>query len=85
ATIDSHGVIKEGVNGYALDRNDFREVLLQTLYQDGTTWIEPEVIIRYPRVNAELLASIRRKEVGAFVTHFRKNNLERTSNIELAA
>ncbi len=85
ATIDSHGVIKEGVNGYALDRNDFRKVILQTLYQDGTTWIEPEVIIRYPRVNAELLASIRSKEVGAFVTHFRKNNRERTSNIVLAA
>lgn len=85
ATIDSRGVIKEGENGYALDRHDFREVLLQTLYQDGTTWIEPKVVMRYPRVTAELLASIRRKEVGAFVTHFRKNNLERTSNIELAA
>jgi vancomycin resistance protein YoaR len=85
ATIDSQGVIKEGVNGYALNRNVFQEVLLQTLYQEGTTWIEPEVTIRYPRVNAELLASIRRNEVGAFITHFRKNNRERTSNIVLAA
>ncbi|MYL63591.1 hypothetical protein GLW07_09535 [Bacillus hwajinpoensis] len=85
ASIDSQGVIKDGVNGYALNRTIFREVLLQTLYQEGTTWMEPEVTILYPRVNAELLASIRSKEVGAFVTHFRKNNLERTSNIVLAA
>ena len=85
AYIDQHGSIREGVNGYRLNRDKFRTKVLETLYHKGTTWIKPDTMIRYPRVNAELLASIRRKEVGAFVTYFRKNNLERTSNIVLAA
>ncbi|WP_226658514.1 VanW family protein [Pseudalkalibacillus hwajinpoensis] len=85
AFIDQHGSIREGVSGYRLKREKFQTKILETLYQKGTTWVEPDVVIQYPRVNAELLASIRRKEVGAFVTHFRKSNVERTSNIVLAA
>ncbi len=85
AYLEEGGAIKEGVNGYRLNKEKFQVKMLQTMYQEGTTWINPDVKIDYPRVNSELLASIRRKQIGAFVTHFRKANLERTSNIVLAA
>ncbi|WP_273850231.1 VanW family protein [Guptibacillus spartinae] len=85
AYLDDGGVIREGVNGYRLNKEKFQMKMLETIYQEGTTWMVPEVKVQYPRVNAELLASIQRKQLGAFVTHFKKANIERTTNIVLAA
>lgn len=85
ASIDKEGTIVDGSNGYKLNRDAFREGVLQSLYRNGSTWLQPELTILYPKVNAELLSSIRRKQIGGFVTYFRKGNLERTKNIVLAA
>ncbi|MFK3959494.1 VanW family protein [Guptibacillus hwajinpoensis] len=85
ASIDKEGTIVDGSNGYKLNRDAFREGVLHILYRNGSTWLQPELTILYPKVNAELLSSIRRKQIGGFVTYFRKGNLERTKNIVLAA
>lgn len=85
AYIDNQGAIVDGVNGYKLHRGAFRENLIRSLYLNSSNWIQPDITIVYPKVNAELLSSIRKKQVGGFVTYFRKGNLERTKNIMLAA
>lgn len=85
AYLDNGGAIREGINGYRVNKEKLQEQMLQNLYQEGTTWVEPYTTIQYPRVNSELLSLIRKKQIGAFVTHFRKGNLERTANIVLAA
>src|SRR5699024_11278997 len=38
----------------------------------------------YPRVDSELLAEIRSKEIGYYVTHYNENNKQRSHNIQLA-
>ncbi len=84
AYINENGAIVDGVAGLELNQNSFKEEFLHALYNNGTTMIDPKVTYIHPKVDAELLAMIRAKQVGTFVTYFRGNNKERKTNIFLA-
>ncbi|WP_052360682.1 VanW family protein [Oceanobacillus manasiensis] len=71
--------------GRTLDRETF-EVLFRSAYYDGNIeYINVPTIPVYPRVDRSLLEEIQAKELGSYITYYKKNNKERSENIALAA
>jgi vancomycin resistance protein YoaR len=85
AYLDEHNHIVEHENGYTLHRSEFQKQLLKALFSKGTATIEVPLQVLYPRVDSELLSSIRSKKIGQYVTYFNQRNIERTHNINIAA
>ncbi|MFB4169555.1 VanW family protein [Virgibacillus sp. JSM 102003] len=85
AKLDDDGQIVQEKPGIMLDRIKFRQ-LFQEYFYEGS---REEIILPkqkiYPRVDSELLAEIREKILGSYITYFKKNNKERSHNIVLAA
>jgi vancomycin resistance protein YoaR len=85
AVIDQYGnVITEQV-GYGLNRQLFIEQVYSYFFNTGVSKIEVPIQAFYPKVDSELLAEIRNKKIGAYVTSFNAYNKERTINLNLAA
>ncbi|HLR79447.1 MAG TPA: VanW family protein [Bacillota bacterium] len=84
ATINKQGKIVPEKPGYKLDRSAFKQKFY-TLFYNGTKkkMTVPKRKV-YPRVDSELLAEIRSKEIGYYVTHYNENNKQRSHNIQLA-
>lgn len=85
AKLDEDGQIIKEEPGRALDRQKFHKLFLGYFYQgtpEETALPKRKV---YPRVDSELLAEIREHKIGHYTTNFKKNNEERSRNIELAA
>jgi vancomycin resistance protein YoaR len=85
ASIDKKGSIITGQVGYNLDRQKFTEQFYSYYTEDGPATLEVPVYFIYPKVDSELLADIRTKQIGDYSTYFNSNNKERTHNISLAA
>ncbi|HLR68042.1 MAG TPA: VanW family protein [Virgibacillus sp.] len=84
ASLDDEGNIVSGKPGTALDKRAFELAFRKFVYQGKPSEMELPMRRVYPRVDSELLSEIREKEIGDYVTHFKKDNKERVTNIKLA-
>ncbi|ASN07190.1 VanW family protein [Virgibacillus necropolis] len=84
ATLNKTGEIVEGKPGIRLDKPKFQTLFSSSFYKDKPKKIEVPTKSNYPRVDTELLAEIKEKEIGHYVTYFKKGNKERSHNIKLA-
>ncbi|WNR43304.1 VanW family protein [Paenibacillus roseipurpureus] len=85
ATInDSGGIVKE-MSGIRLNRRAFREQFYSRFYDEGPLKMELPVQFIYPKVDSELLASIRVRPIGYYVTYFNSRNHHRFTNLKLAS
>ncbi|MCM3782169.1 VanW family protein [Neobacillus mesonae] len=85
ARIAPDGQIVEGLNGYRLDRRKMMILFYDYYYGKGAATVEVPTYTLYPKVDAEVLSSIRTKPIGYYVTYFNSNNKNRSHNIALAA
>ncbi|SDJ86352.1 Vancomycin resistance protein YoaR, contains peptidoglycan-binding and VanW domains [Sediminibacillus albus] len=85
AGIDDLGRIKPAKPGHQLDRQQFSELFAYYYYANQLNEVEAPLRVVHPRVDEELLASIREKPIGKYVTYYNSNNKERSQNIVLAA
>jgi vancomycin resistance protein YoaR len=85
ATINDLGKIVPGQVGYRLYRKQFKEEFYTYFFANGPSKIEVPELDIYPKVDSELLAHIRIRQIGQYVTYFNSNNNSRVHNISLAA
>lgn len=85
AVIDDSGRIVPEQAGIELNKKAFMEQLLTYFYQNGPSTIAAPTRSIYPRVDSEILATIKNKRIGHYVTYFNSRNRERSHNISLAA
>lgn len=85
AKLNDKGEIVQEKPGVVLDRIKFQQHFQDFFYRgDQDEMILPAQEV-YPRVDSELLAEIREKEIGSYITYFKEGNKERSHNIMLAA
>ncbi|WP_085524384.1 VanW family protein [Tuberibacillus sp. Marseille-P3662] len=84
ATINKDGNIVQGKPGFKVDQAQLSETFYNYFY--GHRSVKTTVPTRpvYPKVDAELLADIRTKQIGDYQTYFKKSKRARTNNISLA-
>ncbi|MGM0873243.1 MAG: VanW family protein [Bacillota bacterium] len=85
ASIDEYGNLVSEKMGHKLNRKKFTEEFYTTYYKKGSDTIEMPLQTLYPKVDSELLASIRTKRISQFITYFNSRNKERSHNIYLAS
>ena len=85
AKIDDRGNIIPEIPGSRLNQASFKDQLITYMYSNGPMSIEVPRQTLYPRVDSELLASIRTKVIGYYVTYFNSRNTQRSHNINLAS
>ncbi|WEK55054.1 MAG: VanW family protein [Candidatus Cohnella colombiensis] len=85
AVIGQRGEIVPETLGSKLDRQKLVSRMEAFFYEGDTSVIETPMSPVYPKVDGELLAFIREKRIGSYVTYFNSRNRNRTHNIELAA
>ncbi|MBU9713643.1 VanW family protein [Evansella tamaricis] len=85
ATINTHGQIVPGKDGHILDQTAFKTEFLTYFYNHGPSQLEIPTIILHPKVDSELLATIRVQQISGYTTYFNKKNHERSHNINLAS
>ncbi|RLQ96117.1 hypothetical protein D9X91_07430 [Falsibacillus albus] len=85
ARIGPSGKIIIEKNGHTLNRRKFKEIFYTNYYRKSDSDYEVPLRNVYPKVDSELLAHIRTKQIGHYVTYFNSYNKERTNNISLAA
>lgn len=84
ATISDAGVIVKEIPGARLNKKAFVEQFYQHFYSEGPLKFDVPLMPIYPKVDSELLASIRVHPIGYYVTYFNSNNKHRFTNIKLA-
>jgi vancomycin resistance protein YoaR len=85
AKIDKYGNIISEQVGYRLNRQKFKQSFYQYYFGRGHSQIEVPKQTLHPRVDSELLADIRIKRIGQYVTYFNSRNKQRSHNISLAS
>ncbi|MFV2047609.1 VanW family protein [Metabacillus sp. YM-086] len=85
AYLDEHGQIKSEEMGHKLDQEKWKANVYVTYLQKGSNSIEVPVKTIYPKVDSELLTSIKAKLISHYVTYFNSRNMERSHNIKLAS
>lgn len=78
------GIVPE-VIGYTLDEERFAELFYDFMYREGSPGFEVPRRVLYPRVDSEILAPLREKAIGYYVTYYNSRNQSRSHNIQLAA
>ena len=84
AIINQYGSIVPEQVGYRLHRLKFIRQMYAHYFNDTNSIEEIPLQVIYPKVDSELLDSIRRKKIGRYTTTFNSNKKERTMNISLA-
>ncbi|MEB2266248.1 VanW family protein [Priestia megaterium] len=85
ARIDKSGQIVPEQAGVKLYHKDFAEKFYTYFFNGGTSTLEIPTLPVPPRVDKELLATIRIKQIGHYHTVFNPHNKNRSHNISLAA
>lgn len=85
ARIDQYGAIVPEQLGYKLDRIKFREAFYQYYFGQGSATIALPKSPLYPKVDSELLANLRVKQIAIYTTYFNSRKKGRVQNIKLAA
>ncbi|WP_180271516.1 VanW family protein [Fredinandcohnia onubensis] len=79
----SNEIIKEQV-GVKLNKDKFSKLFYSSFFGKAD-YLEVPIQRIYPRVDSELLSTIRVRQIGQYVTHFNSSNKERSTNIALSA
>ncbi|WP_226527846.1 VanW family protein [Metabacillus niabensis] len=85
ASLDPHGRLISEKTGLKLNRELWKKTFYTRYFSEGPSTIELPTETLYPKVDSELLSSIKEKMVGQYVTFFNSRNGERTHNIKLAS
>lgn len=85
ARIGSNGQIVPGRNGFKLNRKELLKHYYAYIYGSGPASFEAPMYPVYPKVDTELLASLRAKQIGYYVTYYNSSNSDRSHNIVLSA
>lgn len=85
ARFGNSGAIIPEVIGYTLDEERFAELFYDFMYGEGSPAFEVPRRALYPRVDSEILAPLREKAIGYYVTYYNSRNQSRSHNIHLAA
>ncbi|MHA7964009.1 VanW family protein [Paenibacillus sp. CAU 1782] len=85
AVLDGYGAIVPEKPGATLDRFAFEIALMRYLYEGGPTVLEIPLRPIYPRVDSEILSSIKMNAIGRYTTYYNSRNANRAENIYLAA
>lgn len=85
AGIDQGGNIVPERTGAQLDRSAFTERFYSYFYGQGSSRLEVPLTAIYSKVDSELIAQIRTRTIGYYVTYFNGGNESRYHNITLAA
>jgi vancomycin resistance protein YoaR len=85
AKIGDHGEIIPEQIGYKLDRRKFTTQFYTYFFGGGPSIIEAPRTPVYPKIDSELLANIREKPIGHYITYFNSGNKNRSHNIAIAA
>ncbi|WP_138754097.1 VanW family protein [Paenibacillus sinopodophylli] len=85
ATLDGAGRIKPEQAGSKLDRSAMKIQFYRFIFEGGFSQLEAPMMVAYPRVDSELLSSIKVKKIGYYATYYNPNNKNRTHNVHLAA
>ncbi|MWC29289.1 VanW family protein [Paenibacillus sp. MMS18-CY102] len=78
------GIVQEKI-GSKLDRNRFTEQFYRFIVEGGESKVELPQKFIYPKVDSELIALIREKQIGHYTTYYNSRNANRSHNIALAA
>ncbi|MEC5425155.1 VanW family protein [Virgibacillus sp. C22-A2] len=84
AKLNKSGEIIPEKLGVTLDIDKFTILFRKTFYQEDAKGLQAPLMNTYPRIDRALLEEIYEKELGSYVTHFKKSNEERSHNIYLA-
>jgi vancomycin resistance protein YoaR len=84
ASLDQYGNIIPETIGTAIDRQTFTEQFYSYLFENHSTKLEIPMLQVYPKVDSEILADIRSKRIGRYITSFNTRNKKRSTNIQLA-
>lgn len=85
ASFDEGGQLLSERMGHKLNRKKWDEKFYTSFFSKGPATVEIPTETLYPKVDSELLSSIKDKIVGQYSTFFNSNNSERTHNIRLAS
>ncbi|MFC7751066.1 VanW family protein [Paenibacillus thermoaerophilus] len=85
AKIDGHGRIVPERPGFKLNRRLFAEQFFAYYFGSGSSTIRVPRFTLYAKVDSELLAHLRVKQIGYYVTYYNSGNANRSHNIALAA
>ncbi|MBH5317047.1 VanW family protein [Paenibacillus sp. GSMTC-2017] len=85
ATLDGYGKVIPEVPGNKLDRLAFRQLFYGYIIEGTSSTIEVPLRKVYPRVDSEVLSSIKGRLIGQYTTYYNKRNKNRSSNIVLSA
>lgn len=85
AKIGENGRIVAEQPGYLLNRDSFAAQFYAYFFGSGPAGFELERLKVYPKVDSELLANIRQKQIGTYATYYNSGNKSRSHNIALAA
>lgn len=84
AGLDENGKIIPEVIGYRVDKKRLKEFFTAAFFDNGISEIMIPTIPVYPKVDSEIIASIRSKLIGHYITFYNHSNRERSLNISLA-
>lgn len=85
AVIGRQGNIVQEQNGIRLDRDRLCSLIEAYFYEGSPQTVELPVLPIHPKVDGELLSSVREKQIGGYVTYYNASNRKRAHNIALAA
>ncbi|XID94782.1 VanW family protein [Paenibacillaceae bacterium WGS1546] len=85
AYLDVRGAVVPEARGYKLDRKKFMERFYGYVIEGEPAAMELPRRVVYPRVDSELLISIKEKMIGRYTTYYNPNNKNRSHNISLAS
>ncbi|MDZ5471575.1 VanW family protein [Bacillus sp. 31A1R] len=84
AKINHNGAFISEKVGHKLYKEKFTELFLTSMFRQDTSIISVPTLPVHPRVDRDLLAQIRVKQIGQYVTYFNNHNQTRSHNINLA-
>jgi vancomycin resistance protein YoaR len=84
ARLDQNGAIIAERTGTRIHRQIFTEQFYAYFYSSRNKKMELPILTVYPKVDSELLADIRSKRIGRYVTTFNPRNKKRANNIQLS-
>nr|WP_263326219.1 VanW family protein [Neobacillus sp. Marseille-Q6967] len=85
AILDQNGNIIPETVGSTINRQAFTEKFYDYFYGHRMYQLNLPMHTVYPKIDSELLAEIKSKRIGRYVTSFNPQNKKRTTNIHLAA
>jgi len=84
AMLDASGAIVPDKLGYKLDLRVWEDEFYRYMTEGKSASMEAPLRAVYPRVDSELLTTLKEKRIGYYTTYYNSNNRNRSHNIDLA-